>query len=223
MKRPSLVQIFLCLLTLTFIFGCAATTKQEFRHSDFLGDYSGFKPLKMARGANGYAKPGLDLSAYRKIMIDPVETMVAKEAGNQSVPADDLKMLGERFYQELAKELGKSFEVVDQPGPGVLRLRTALTDVVPKAEVGMTSGQAGAGYRPQIAQPGDTPETSVPISRASMEMELLDSASGERLGAIVDRKGQDLPASASKWEAVEAAFAYWAENVGDILGSLRGK
>jgi hypothetical protein len=51
-------------------------------------------------------------------------------------------------------------------------------------------------------------------------MELRDSSTGERLAAIVDRKGQALSTGTSPRQAMKEVFDYWATSTEDILVSL---
>jgi hypothetical protein len=217
-KKLTIIRILPVFLAFFCLAACSEPAG-EFRQSGFLGDYSGFKPLKKVRGATGYAKPDLDLSGYDQIIVDPVTVMIGKEVENSGVTVADLQYLGEDFHQALVSELGKSFKIVEQPGPGVLHLRAALTDVTPESVVGMTSEPRGTGYKPRLAPPGEA-ETYIPVSHASMEMELRDSSTGERLAAIVDRKGQALSTGTSPRQAMKEVFDYWATSTEDILVSL---
>jgi len=212
-------RLLLVLLVVLLWSGCAGP-QDQFRHTDFLGDYSGFKPLPKLRGAYGYAKPGLSLAAYDQVLVEPVEVRLDSKATAEVGP-EDLERLSGQFHAMLTSELGQQFKVVDKPGRGVMRLRTALTGVTPKLDVGFSSGASGKSYRPELSKPGEAAQMYLRVSGAAMEMEALDAATGERLAAAVDRKGKDVAADGGQWEAVEQAFKYWSANVGKILGDLR--
>jgi hypothetical protein len=72
-----------------------------------------------------YVNPNAKWSSYNKIMIAPVTFW----AGDDSkVSAADQQSLCDYAYSTFVKELGKNFTIVDQPGPGVLKISAALTD-----------------------------------------------------------------------------------------------
>ncbi|MEZ4599627.1 MAG: DUF3313 domain-containing protein [Syntrophotaleaceae bacterium] len=218
MKKSAFKHILPTLLVAVLL-GACSPPQEDFRYSEFLGDYSGFKAVKKARGAEGYAKPDLDLSGYDRIMVDPIILMVGDD---ERLAKADLRYLAESFHEALVSELGQSFVIADQPGQGVLRLRTALTEAIPKDTVGMVSDPSRHSDRPRLAPKGEQPDIEVPVSVASMEMELLDSSTGERLAAIKDRKGG--PASeTSPQDTMQEIFDFWATSTNDILVSLRNR
>jgi hypothetical protein len=51
------------------------------------------------------------------------------------------------------------------------------------------------------------------VGRASMEIELLDSLSGVRFAAAIDRREGGKKAVSGKWTAIEEAFNYWAQKL----------
>src|SRR5205807_1941919 len=69
-----------------------------------------------------------------------------------------------------------AFPVVQQPGPLVLRLRSAL--------IGVDVGGAG---QDQKEAGGDSLERTVNIGKMGVEMELVDSETGEQIAAVVDK------------------------------------
>jgi hypothetical protein len=215
------MQLLCCVLVLlsTCFLGCSNVPK-DFRHSDFLDDYSGFAPLNKFRGAYGYAKENLDLTDYDKIIIEPVAMHFANSPSGENLTAAQADRLNAMFHQSLVREISKSLSVTTGPGTNTLRLRTALTGLVSNSALAM---KTRPGYAPKagLAQVGETPDFYVQVSGVAMEMELLNSVTGERLAAVVDRKGQDVSSEAEKWQVTEKVFNYWASRVGEIMADLR--
>jgi hypothetical protein len=92
-----------------------------------------------------WVRPGVDLSGYDKIMLEGVgiEYRPARVATNAmqaqvrgqtefGLTEDQKARLKEIVRKAFVSELGKSksFTLVEQPGPGTLRIRGALLDVV---------------------------------------------------------------------------------------------
>src|ERR1700735_4280547 len=97
--------------------------------SGFLGnDYSLLTPPTAGSDQNAmlrYVNPNANWASYNKIMIAPVTFW----AGDDSkVSAADQQALCNYMYTVMVTDLGKTFAIVDQPGPGVLKVSGALTD-----------------------------------------------------------------------------------------------
>ncbi len=149
---------------------CGGAPKQ--RRSGFLGDYSKLKPAEKFEGAYFWESP--KLKDYKKVMVDPVVVHFAPAAEGIGVDPGKLKQLTDRATQELMKVVAKRNQLVHKPGPGVARLRTAITDIKKTTPV--------ANIHPGTALIG------MGLGGASFEAEIVDSLTGERLAAIYDTK-----------------------------------
>lgn len=69
-----------------------------------------------------FAKPGLDFSSYRKIMLEPTEVRLPPDVEGVDIEALQ-KELATYVDGKLNEHLSRSFQIVDQPGPDVLRIR----------------------------------------------------------------------------------------------------
>ncbi len=181
----------------------------------FLGnDYSLLTPP--AEGSDQkamlrYVNPNVTWSGYNKIMIAPVTFWAADDS---KVSAADQQTLCNYAYTVFVKELGKNFTIVDQPGPGVMKLSVALTDatsavpvlrsisvVVPQARVLSAIKMAATG-------------TYAFVGSAQGAMKLNDSVSGELLAAAVDKRvgGTSIKnVDVFQWGDAENAIDYWAD------------
>ena len=92
------------------------------------GDYS-----QLERGGRGrplliYRDPAADFTAYKRIQIDPVAGYIGAHSRLQKIAPEDRQALLDYFHATLRKRLTEDYELVNEPGPGVLRLRVAVTD-----------------------------------------------------------------------------------------------
>jgi hypothetical protein len=196
--------------------GCAEPPPPKMKHSGFLGDYSGLQPGP--RGGEVYVRPDADFSRYDKILIDPVVLRLTPEARGGISP-HLMEKLAKDFHDSLETALKEGYTIVDHPGPDVLRIRTAITDLSPGRTVGVTDLGLGPGI--SVARPGEEPDAVIVVGSSTMEMEIADAGSGERLAAAVDRKGGAVgPEGASRSDS-KAVFDYWAQRVRDRLDKLR--
>src|SRR5215510_13100686 len=138
------------------------------------------------------------------------------------ISAADQQALTNYFYQVLREELGKKYQVVDQAGPGVMKLQVALTDTEGATpglrSVSMVIPQARTLNTLKYAATG----TYAFIGGAEGEMKLTDAASGQLLAAAVDKRvgGGSLETAAQwQWGDAENAMKAWATQLADRLSS----
>lgn len=140
------------------------------QQAGFLKNYAQLKPDPKIDGASSYRAP--DLYSYRKFLIDPVIVHFAANTKGTAIDPAKLKELTDHFHDEAVKALSKNYQVVGNPGPGVLRLRVAITNIVettPLLNIHPAMKLTGAG-----------------LGGASMEAEGIDSQTGKRVAAIVE-------------------------------------
>lgn len=140
--------------------------------SGFLRDYSLLKANPQIEGQLRYQDSSISLKSYTKFMIDPIIVQFAPNAQGVAINPADLVTLTDYFHAAAVKKLSVNFQVVNQPGPGVLRLRVAITDIsktIPALNIHPGTKLTGAG-----------------LGGASMEAEALDSVSNKRVVAVVE-------------------------------------
>ena len=191
------------------------------QYSGFLKDYAKLKPVQgMDEKAVGYASTDAqkNLHKYIAITIDPVEVYLASDADDAKLTETARSAATEYFRAALVKSVSHAYPVVDEPGPLVLRLRAAVVGV----DFG---GEVDAADKAADNAKGLT--YSVNIGKVRVEMELLDSESGEQIAALVDQQnlgdgaqiGSVNLARQEKWAAAREAFDGWAARVRNFLNA----
>jgi hypothetical protein len=141
------------------------------------------------------------------------------EAEDRGIDPDDLDRLARYFADAVTDQLMDSdrYEVVTEPGPGVLEVRIAITNVEPTGGKKNAALKAGATAASVATVPGAS--LAVPrlsVGKVEIEGELLDSVSGERVAAFVTSKSGRRWFSGlnayKKWGDINAAFRSWAKN-----------
>jgi hypothetical protein len=163
----------------SFAAGCSTAP----RSSGFLGDTTQLTANPDHPGTWRWIKPGLDLRTYDKVMIDPVDLRLKGSSVANSLHDDSQARYAAEFTEVIRAKLAPFYDLVDAPGPGTLRLRIALTD--------MLLGPDG-------------------IEDSSLEAELLDAQSGERLVAAIATNAN---------RPREGVFQHWATRILDFLES----
>jgi hypothetical protein len=188
------------------------------RVSGFLDDYSGLYPDPKNGDLLLYEKDKTALKPYHKFLLEPVTVFLLPEAEDRGIDPDDLDRLARYFADAATDELmGSGYEVVTEPGPGVLYMRLAITNVEPTGGKKNAALKAGATAASMAVAPGAS--LAVPrlsVGKVEIEGEMLDSLSGERIAAFVTSKGGRRWFSGlnayKKWGDIEAALRSWAKD-----------
>ncbi len=162
-----------------------------------------------------------NLHKYIAMIVEPVQVYLASDADPSSkLPEKAPGTAAAYFHKALAGAVSSAFPIVDQPGPLVLRLRSAIIGIEAGREI------------PAADKPTDGADAfhrAVNIGKVGVEMELVDSESGEQIAAMVDREklgdGAEIGtvhfSKQEKWAAAREAFDGWARRVREFLDSAQ--
>lgn len=211
----------ICLLALS---ACTATQKAAVRETSvecsFLGSVCNrLTPGGKKQAGLRYINPAAKWTQYSKIMVSSV-TFWGGDRTRMS--GSDEQMLVNYFHQQLVAELGKKFEIVDKPGPGVLKLDVALMDAEAATpglrSVSMLVPQAHMLSNLKYLATGTFPF----VGAAQGAAKLTDSQTGQVLGAWVDRQiggGSVRTAFQWQWGDAENAITEWSRMAAEKLSS----
>jgi hypothetical protein len=184
----------------------------------FLSDYS--KLQKRSDTSFVYMAPGNPLAGFDKFIISPVEMYYDGYPANgtdievisggklKSQDALSIEVYMKDTLSAAIKDSGCS--VVNSAGPGVARIRVAITGMKKSGfgrnlPVGMLSG--------------------APVGSASMEAELIDTATDEQVGAIVEtQSGKRFSfVDYSSWDDAKYVMDEWAQRFKTRLDEAHGR
>jgi hypothetical protein len=206
------------------VVACAATRgrRGDAPESGFLRDYSQLHSSKDWPAQEVYFNPNAQWSRYQSIELDSVTLWADEDTGKLS--AENRQMLTDTLYTALHEELSKYFEMSDQPGPDVIRLRAALTEAKGAKTVLRALSSIHPGTLLLGAAVGLSLDTANSVGTSTVEFELLDGGTNERLAAAVDQragtKAWALIApkrTFTKWGDVKNICSYWAERAVIVL------
>ncbi len=205
-----------------FLAGCQTTrATRSVETQGFLGDYSQLREGEGDEAQLVYINRLVDFSKYNAVIIDSVTFW---QTGETKVSAEDQQMLTDALYLSLDTKLKeRGFATVERPGRNVLRLRAAIT----QAEGAKTVANAVTSIIPQTRMlatlGGLATDTAVLVGEASIEVDIRDSLSDQRVAAGVDRRvgTKAIRAAFSEWKHVTEAFDYWAGRIANRLEELR--
>ncbi len=218
-----------------------------YKYSGFLSDYTKLQPSPDGGQAMVWRKPGVDFKTYDKIIVERLNFFYKDDADYKGIDPTELKALADYFNETFVKDVGNAYPIVTEPGPGVLRVRAALTDIVPnKPAVSvvvlvvpyLTFGDLGTSA---VAKGG--PGSNFYVGHTTIEVEFLDASTHEQVAAYVDRYypkkydvdfkkgpvgvvthgfGQYFKAYTT-WSYTKDAFNYWANRLRQKLDEAHGK
>jgi Protein of unknown function (DUF3313) len=218
---------FAALACLAVVACASAPLAKTENYSGFLNDYSQLKPGKDAKGEPimYWVSPELVPGKYTKVIIDPVVFYPAA-APTKEVDAETLNQILKYYTDTLRQKIGARIPVVDQPGPGVARLKVAITAVATKNEplkayeyipiaLIVQGIKTVSGTRAQVAQIGT-------------EMEVIDSQTSSRLAAVVKlgrgtrvtatRQGPDKGKHMVTLDDIKPLLDIWADAAAEFAG-----
>ncbi len=191
--------------------------EQQRKYSGFLENYPDFKPGPSGGVELVYVKEGVDFGKYNKIMLDSVVFFLAEDAKYKGINAEEMKELSDDFNKAAVKALGEQYPLVGEPGPDVMRVRVAITQLEPgKPGKGVMTTVTPIGLAVGFLKKGAT--GSYPgVGKTGIEVELLDSLTNERIGAAVDQQTGSKMTAISKWGSAKEAFEFWAGRLKTFL------
>jgi len=169
----------------------------------------------------------VDFTEYKQIQIDPVVGYIGKHSRLRNISPENRQVLLNYFHATLREQLEKNYEIVEAAGPGVLRLREAVTDAQgSKVAVDTLSTVVPVGLALSALEKVALGKT-LTAGTVRIEAEALDGGTGKRLAALVDeRAGAKLSERLdkwSKWQDVRDAFDFWGGRLRSRLEELRAE
>jgi hypothetical protein len=202
--------------------GCTTTVKRTVEQSPAICGFLGEDVCDRLKPGGAREEPGLRyvspqgmLTQYDKVMLVVVGFFGSDPA---KVPPQDEQRLTNLFYKSLHDALAKRYQVVDDAGPGVMKVEVAILDaeaatrgarsftmVVPQLRV-LSAGYATLAGRYPFSGGG------------SATYKVTDSMTEQILGAGVDRRaggGAVQTVAQWQWGDAENAIKVWSSLLAD--------
>jgi hypothetical protein len=187
-------------------------------------DDEGLSPLSVKGLDHVYARPGVNLGQYSKVMLDPVEVSFSKNwtpdrAGGPITAAERQTIkdgLAKIFRQELTKVLQRDggYPVVNAPNDDVLRIRAEVRDLYINA--------------PDVPRAGRSRMYALSTGEMRLVAELRDAPTGALLARVIDlKRDPDAPwlhltTRVDNVAAARRAIAEWATILRQRLDAAHG-
>ena len=189
-------KTFVLIIVCTLIFVINGWGSGQKAHSGFLSDYTQLQ--KESSSVLLYLNQA-NLRSYSAYIVDPVQGHV--NLSDAKLTDEQMTDLSSYMHEQITlavKKAGK--KVAYQPGPGVARIRAAITDLEKTNAVNMIpqASLLGAG-----------------VGGASMEAAIVDSVSGKQVGAVIQSgKGSRIPlTNLGDWTAAKSVMDGWGKQL----------
>ena len=176
-----------------------------------------------------YLRPAVDLSSYRKVIVEPARVELVKgyrkyinqqrEPSRWLTPEDERQMVATAAAlmtdAVTAAFKAQGFEIVTAPGPGVLYVAPSTLDMFVNAPDTVTPTRQG-----QI--------THMEAGDATLNLEIRDAVTGNVVGRVVDRSTArqvgrfNVVTLISNQFWFDAMFSAWARSCATELAMVRG-
>lgn len=170
-----------------------------------------------------YVAPNEALGRYRRIMLDPVTVWRRQRPETGGASQAEAQILADALYTLLYDELSRDYQIVGEPGADTLRLQAGLSR---QSETRRSPGRPGLAVIstavPQfrlIRELQALPADGGLDARATLEIRLLDSPTGDLLEASLDQRPAMEPDDPATAEDVLTA---WSRMLRARLCTARG-
>ncbi len=187
--------------------GCA--TIQDPGRADFLSDYSKLEEID----ENHLVYDSGHLGNYSKFIIDPVVMLYHQPEEKRIFTDEELEDLRTHFETKVREALIKDnrYQIVEVVGPGTAKLRIAITgvdDTIGALNITIYTKITGAG-----------------LGGASMEGEIVDSMTGEQIGAAIlwGSGSRVLRAGFTHTGDAKIVINRWAKDLRDRIDGAHGR
>ena len=207
------------------MFSVSAVSAGDPPFSGFLGGPSVYQKLKAGPEGGAklrWVKPGADFKPYNKFMVDSVIFYISDESDSKGIDPEVMKQNGDAFNKALVAAFKDKYPIVAEPGPDVLRIRIAITNIKQSRPgvsavtsilpVGLVVSTVKRGTSGGWSGGGET----------GAELMALDSTTNDVLVMGVDQQEAAFASRFSKYGSAEDAFKFWSERIVWFLDDVKG-
>lgn len=207
-------------LMLVAILSCstAALADGPDASSGFLSDYALLKPSVMGQlGQYIYVAKDAQprLAAINAILVEQPAIAVAPDSKVKALQPNDAQAIANTFQELLTEQLAPSYVMATRVSPGVLVLRTALTNVYLQKPRRRLLSYTPTGIVMHAAKNAlEGVMKKIDLHEAVIQAELLDGSTGEVVAEVYDQMGSISNKSQyTDWKQVEDAFTVDAKRL----------
>ncbi len=219
------MAIVMGLALVVTVISCTSTSGSKSSGPTFLGEYAkNLQPGPKGGVKERWLKPGVNFAKYNRVILEHVVFFFDDTSDYKAIDTSELDELARKCDLALVNALKGSYPIVTGPGPDVVRIRFAITDLKPsKPAVGALSTLtmvSPVGLSVSLLKKGGTGSWSG-SGATTVEVLAIDSITDQVVAAARDDRSAGFTARYTKWGSVEEAFKYWGERLKLIMDEAR--
>ncbi len=194
--------------------------------SGFLSNYEGLKFAPGEYGGKTVAVPNITdkMAAITKIMVDQPEIFIADESAYRGMKPNDALALAEALRKAVIADFPAE-NVVEEPGPDVVYLRMAITDIHLKKKKRRLLSYTPVGFVAHTARSLAVSDVmkKLDLAAVTIEMETLKAATGEHVGYLVIKFAPpgEGGSDAANWDNLMSKFTALGKQVNCRLNNSK--
>lgn len=220
----------LAIFLILFLAACAGkSATSDFNPADhFLGgDYQKLVANPELKGGLGWRNPDFRPADYGAMYVEPVVLWHGEDMARESgLKPEELEALAKYFHDVLTRVPdGQKLQLAAQPGPGVISVQAAVTEVEASSPVSNAlTSVIPVGILLSAGKQAATGQ-AMGVGKCAVEVRFVDSVSGEKLALFAETKvGKKYSASGfTKTGQTEEAMGEWAALLKERIDVLWGK
>jgi hypothetical protein len=218
-----LMAVVMGFALVTSVISCASTSGSK---ATFLGEYAkDLQPGPKGGVKERWLKPGINFAKYNKVILEHVVFFFADDSPYKGIDSSELNQLAEQFDLAIVNVLKGSYPIVTEPGPDVVRIRIAITDLKQSTPalgvVSTVTMVTPVGLGVGLVKRGATGSWSG-SGATSAEFLAFDSMTSQVIVAARDDRGAGFTDRYTKWGSAEEAFKFWAERIKMVMDQAHG-
>jgi hypothetical protein len=176
--------------------------------SPFIDDMPKLKASAGDQDLQEWTQRGVKGSDYTKLMVSQPLVFLSEKNKYKGIQPDQMKLFADRVAMVFVSKMGTVMEIVDRPGPGVLVLSMAITELSMKKKRGLLGySPLGAVMHAATSQKEyeDLQKLAkkIVLKDANLEIEMLDGVTGDRLAIrVLKVEGKQKGREEKSWEAL---------------------
>ena len=208
----------------TFITSCASTESKR-SGPGFLGNYAqNLQPGPDGGAKMRWLKSGVNFAKYDKIILEHVVFFLDDTSQYKGIDTAEMDELAKKCDLALVNALKDGYTIVTEPGPDVVQIRMAITDLKQsspvRSSISTVTMVTPIGLGVNLLRKGATGKWTGSGETGS-ELMALDSMTGEVIAVAKDERSAGFTKRYGKLDSVEEAFKFWGERLRKFLDETK--
>ena len=193
---------YLPVLAIAVVLTVPGLSQIQTKLSGFLDEYPPLSPLENVPNALFWRASEIERK-YRALLIEQPEIFLDPKSAYKGIKPDAIKIVADTLRDVVATNAAEFHPIVTEPGPDVVRIRIALSNLFLK-KGGTFEWYQAIGPRSAYTMQAAIGR-NVSLVEVVLEMEATDSTTGRRLGFVGTQSGQrkikemSVPERKSSW------------------------